>query len=379
MSTCPACTKLVSGVVQFVFGWGDPKSPAWNEFVRWRKQRIRQGKSEPSWANYVKPTPESQRLWNEFKPEIDQEKTYTKEDYRRWLSELFTVLLKRASNPDGQIFCAFEVMGSDPMPFLKAFKSSAGLKSWSAVTKELGRIYLETGMTTESTFLPEHIRGVDAQFWRHSVRRVAGGDQLVETLRDYPLKGRGGWKIVLQLLQSCASLTQEHATFSEWIQRNGWTRKLNGISQLHLEWRKSWAHSPTRPWEPPKLPIRLPGIGQNTFEYILRDLPYQNSAHLFKADSTNQAFVRGTSLARHSQEVPDREQSWREKYWKAIYGSGILKKYPIAIINIAIYATGSGDELWVYRGKDKKLKAYECLPSKLKALNSPACTGRQQV
>lgn len=87
---------------------------------------------------------------------------------------------------------------------------------------------------------------------------------------------------------------------------------------------------------------------------------------MFKVDSTNKTFVRLTTLNKHAKEVPDQENHWREKYWKAIYGSGLLTQYPIAVVNIAIYAALSEDYLEIFWENENSLEAYQYLPDALK-------------
>ena len=363
---CQECTRKVSHLIDFVFGWGEQSSPAWQKFQEWKAEQVRDGKSLPAWERFVTPTPNGQKLWRAFKPEDDPEYSYTKEDYRDWLRDLFQTLFEKACDPDQQFFWAFEQQGGDPTPFLKQLKSSARLQTWGEVIRELGRVYLETGMNPAASYDRETMGGLEKAFWK-KVEKVTLGKDVMAALQDKPVGGRTGWRLTIYLLQSCATLHQQNLTFSDWIAGEKLGARLkSGPHESALEWRKSWSKNQNKPWDIPNTSLRLPGVGPNTFEYILRDLAYPGSQHLFKVDSTNKTFVRLTTLNQHAREVPDQENHWREKYWKAIYGSGLLTQYPIAVINIAIYAALSEDYLEIFWENENGLEAYQYLPDALK-------------
>ena len=92
---CQECTRKVSKVIDFVFGWGDQHSPTWQKFQEWKTEQVRKGTPLPAWEKFVKPTSNGQNLWRAFKPEDDSEYSYTKEDYRDWLRDLFQTLLRK--------------------------------------------------------------------------------------------------------------------------------------------------------------------------------------------------------------------------------------------------------------------------------------------
>lgn len=73
----------------------------------------------------------------------------------------------------------------------------------------------------------------------------------------------------------------------------------------------------------------LPGIGWNTFDYLLRDLNYPGCLSLFKVDSTNEAFVEKVFGLRLNGN--------RTKYLEILADAGILEEYPPAVINMAVY------------------------------------------
>ncbi len=363
---CQECTRKVSNVIDFVFGWGDQHSPAWQKFQEWKAGQVRKGKPLPVWERFVKPTANGQNLWRAFKPEDDPEYSYTKEDYRDWLRDLFQTLFEKAGDPDQQFFWAFEQQGGDPTLFLKRFKSAARLRTWGEVIAGLGRVYLETGMNPDARYDRESMGGLGKAFWK-KIAKATLGKEVVTALQDKPVGGRRGWGLTIYLLQSCAKLHQQKLTFSDWIAAEELGARLkSGPLESALEWRKAWSGDKAKPWEIPKTSLRLPGIGPNTFEYVLRDLAYPGSQHLFKVDSTNQAFVRSTTLNKHAKEVPDQENHWREKYWKAISGSGLLTQYPIAVVNIAIYAALSEEYLEIFWEGENGLEAYQYLPEALK-------------
>lgn len=142
MPTCPACTSLVSGWAQFIFGWGHPESESWREFKQWMSNR----QSLPAWTRFITPTTESRRLWDEFHPDDDRDphERASKEDYRSWLRDFFEDLIKRSSEVDKKFFAGFEQQGGDPLPCLKRFKANAELAQWSDVIRALGHIYRKT-------------------------------------------------------------------------------------------------------------------------------------------------------------------------------------------------------------------------------------------
>lgn len=363
---CQECIRKVSNLIDFVFGWGDPQSPAWQEFQKWKAELLRKGTPLPAWERFVNPIPNGQNLWQVFNPEDDHEYSYSKEDYRSWLLDLFQTLFEKAGDPDQQFFWAFEQQGGDPTPFLKEFKSKTRLETWGEVIRKLGRVYLETKTNPDTTYDRETMGGIDKAFWT-KMAKIPYGQEVLATLRQNPVRGIAGWKLAIYLLQSCGKLEQRELTFGKWMDNEKWATTLKGGPlESALEWRKSWSADKNRPWEIPETSFRLPGVGHNIFEYILRDLSYPGSQHLFKVDSTNQAFVRSTTLNSHAREVPDQENHWREKYWKAIHGSGILSQYPMAVVNIAIYAALSEGCLEILWEGENGLDAYKYLPDPLK-------------
>jgi hypothetical protein len=73
----------------------------------------------------------------------------------------------------------------------------------------------------------------------------------------------------------------------------------------------------------------LPGIGWNTFDYLLRYLHYPGCLSLFKVDSTNETFIEKV--------FGSRVNGNRTKYLEILTETGILDEYPPAVINMAIY------------------------------------------
>jgi hypothetical protein len=64
----------------------------------------------------------------------------------------------------------------------------------------------------------------------------------------------------------------------------------------------------------------LPGIGWNTFDYILRDLHYRGCLSLFKVDSTNEKFLNKVFAFKVSGN--------RTKCLEILANTGILEEYP---------------------------------------------------
>ena len=89
MPFCQACNDVVSGLVQFIFGWQDLNSRAWKEFCDFKK-----GKSAaalPAWARFIGDeniAPRGPEMWRQFNPEGDPEDPYSKEEYRVWVQVL---------------------------------------------------------------------------------------------------------------------------------------------------------------------------------------------------------------------------------------------------------------------------------------------------
>ena len=77
----------------------------------------------------------------------------------------------------------------------------------------------------------------------------------------------------------------------------------------------------------------LSGVGWNTFDYVLRDLGHPGCLLLFKVDSTNDAMMEriGSPINRD-----------RSKYLDVLADLEILDRYPVAVVNMAIYAFCSG-------------------------------------
>lgn len=389
MGTCPACTNLVSGLVEFIFGWGDPKSKAWRDYAAWFK-RQKKG-SLPAWTRFIKYCPRSQQLWREFEPEIDPSlrDRYPKECYRCDIRNFFQDQIQRSSDLDKKFFDGFAQMGADPLPCIELFKSKAGLKTWDAVIRTLGNIGRNT-MRLGFKYDRKTMGSLKSEFWR-TTERLEYGPILIATIREKPIGGIGQYQTAIRILQSCAFLKniEEESSFSAWIDKKGLLQRVenaqwyDGNSEAVRNWRGDWNKSPTEPWKVPDCAHHLKGkgLGPDTFEYIIRDAPYPGCLNLFKVDSTNQSFVKGTSLANHVRDVKTSSKIGRKEYWEALYFSGALTKFPPAVINMAIYLAVSQQEgiECYWEDGNGKLIAYKYLPAQLMALNSAACTGRQQV
>jgi hypothetical protein len=83
-----------------------------------------------------------------------------------------------------------------------------------------------------------------------------------------------------------------------------------------------------------------------------------------------------TTLSNHIPNSSARSKPERKEYWQALYYSGILSVFPIAVINMAIYfAIAEGEEMEFYwKGTGRKLEAYNYLPIQLRVLDSRGCT-----
>lgn len=219
--------------------------------------------------------------------------------------------------------------------------------------------------------------------------RIAGcefGPALVKALRGKPIGGRAQFMTAFRILKSCGFLQNEGLSFSAWIEREGLLGQLAeqgwepGNYREHRSWRKEWSRASSQPWGVPHLVDHIEGIGPDTFEYILRDLACPGSLNLFKVDSTNHAFVKGSSLSNHVPGECVGSKPDRKEYWQSLYDSGSLASFPPAVINIAIYWPISQlEEIWLmWEDNDGNLVAYDYLPAQLKDLNSKKCIGGEE-
>lgn len=372
---CSACKELVSNVVEFVFGWGHPQSKAWQTFDR----SLCASSVRPAWAKFITPTSRSNRLWDSFHPERDLSCQYTKEDYRMWLAEFFQHMTVRTTDWDHLLFVGFQQQGSDPIPCLELFKQQNVLKTWSAVIQALGDIFLKSTRLGE-TYRRETMGNASSPFWLR-VNKQPMGCSFLSALKTKPIRGRAQWRTAFSILKACAHLRMEKLSFAEWLERQGHFALLKtgtwieGQSAKHLQWRKQWASSPSTPWEGPDLDGMFSGLGSATFEYALRDLPFDGCLHLFKDDSTNWLFISRSSLAGHSPNRINPEVPKRQYYWQALFHAGVFDRYPPAVVNIALYFMISQEEGMEFYWQNEKgdLEAYQFLPEAMKELMPRQC------
>lgn len=382
MPKCPFCTKLVSDWVQFIYGWGSPDSRTWIEFQTW----LNGLGHKPAWVRFIKPTNRARQLWDQFHPENDSANDAWRsvEECRHDLAEFFRNQIERSSDLDGKLFDGFAQMGAEPYHWVNEFREGVGLSTWKDVIDCIGSIYLKTA-NLQATYNPTQMNQLSKPFWE-KIRGQPRGRELSNAIQEQPrqTKGRAPLRTAFYILQSCGRLKEDEMSFSEWVEKDGLLTQLEDAQKWkgpveHLAWRKQWSRSSTKPWDAPALAYdKLKGISDNAFEYVLRDHHYEGCLNLFKADSTNRKFVGKSSLRNHADgEVANAVHS-RKEYWKALYYSGALACFPIAVINMAIYlAVSEGEDMGLIKEEENELVAYRFLPSDLRTFYSKECTAHK--
>ena len=134
------------------------------------------------------------------------------------------------------------------------------------------------------------------------------------------------------MLHACSILTEAGGDFEAFLPENGVFEILrtdlptNSRSNFLREWK-------SRERVLSKIAARLPGVGANTLQYVLRDLDYPGCLSLFKLESNNQkifTLLFGEATANN-----------REKLVERLVRSGVHRCYPLAVINMACYAFGT--------------------------------------
>jgi len=231
-------------------------------------------------------------------------------------------------------FRAFEQQGANFLAFLLPdFKRRIKAKSWSEVISVLA-----------SFFQPEHAEprydpkksGSTRRSSFRAIKHVRFGKEFKLTLRKYPPGGRSGWQLIWHMIRSCAALADWDYDFGKALADIGILDFLQGTDLA----------DPLSLWNEREVQCapflaRLSGVGWNTFDYVLRDLDCPGCVHLFKVDSTNAAFV-----AKMAADSVNRD---RQRYLRVLSDSGVLARYPAAVVNIAIYAFFSSNCLNFHR------------------------------
>jgi hypothetical protein len=150
------------------------------------------------------------------------------------------------------------------------------------------------------------------------IKAQRGGRELIDTLKERPPQGRNGWQFLWQMMRCCAALEPWGYDFRCALRETGVIEYLEAPVPVNGEWAlATWVDRRERFSE---FVNGLPGIGWNTFDYILRDLHYRGCLSLFKVDSTNEKFLNKVFAFKVSGN--------RTKCLEILANTGILEEYP---------------------------------------------------
>lgn len=307
---------LLRTVVETVFGWGSLNRKEWNRFEKYAAGLH----ALPSWYPYLRADRSAARIRMD-----PMERDRAVAVLKRYFQES---VVWAGADLNQAFFRGFEQGGTDLLrDLLPRFKRRAGLRSWSEVIAALA-----------SLFQPEHLQpryqpkksGSTRRSSFRNVRQLEVGSAFIRALRKYPPGGRAGWQVVWHVIRACAALKDCGCDFERALTETGVLEFLRTAHSVD-------AASTIQAWETRRnrfsgFVARLSGVGWNAFDYILRDLPYPGSLLLFKLDSTNSLFM---------EKVFGPTNQDRGKYLDLIAETGILDYYPIAVVNMAIYAFSS--------------------------------------
>jgi hypothetical protein len=309
-------------MVQMVFEWGELDVHQWDA-LQAKCQRL---KTKPAWYPYLKY--HKANVWDSF----------TVEEQTRAAAVLkrdFEALVDPASaDRNLLLFIAFEQQGSNFVAdLLPEYRQRLNASTWEQVIQALASLAPGSDDATPA-YDRKQGGGLRRSFFRGIKQRPCGGE-LVASLRHVPPRGRTGWQLLWRLMTACASLKNNKYDFGKALDDVGvidFLKRdygLGGDAAL-----QSWQDRQERFSDFVK---HLPGIGWNTFDYLLRDLPYRGCLSLFKLGSNNSNFVEKV--------LGVRLKGNRTKYLEVLAGTGILDEYPVAVVNIAIFAFTSRNYL----------------------------------
>jgi hypothetical protein len=301
--------ELIRGAVEMVFG----------QAPRIRRSRTPNPANtlRPAWYRYVQPRPSP--LWRRFTSE-------ERERASGIINAYFASLIDSpVQDLNLLLFRGYEQQGSNFLAkVLPSLKVRLGDPSWSNVVATLGILLGPDWKTLR--YNRKTYGSLRGSFYR-GIKSHRGGMELIATLKQHPPQGRNGWQLLWQIMRGCAALEQSGFDFGRALRESGIIEYLDAPVPLAGEWAiATWADRYERFSD---FVNGLPGIGWNTFDYLLRDLHYPGCLSLFKVDSTNDAFIEkafGVTIAGN-----------RRRYLEILADTGILNEYPPAVINMAIY------------------------------------------
>jgi hypothetical protein len=282
--------------------------------------RLEERKSFPAWWSYLKGT--KSPIWQRF---TEKEQISARHALHRYFSEL----LESSCDLNQIFFRAYEQQGSNFLTsLLPEYKRRLGAASWSAVIAALGSLFPKRA--ADVGYDRKRSGQLTGSFFK-SLRRRPEGKALINTLRATAPGKRSGWQLLWRMMRGCAALEKWNFDFGRALNETGVIEYLEGTDELDGE-------AAVRNWKLrydlfSEFVTGIPGVGWNTFDYVLRDLHYRGCLLLFKLDSTNEEFIRvvfGVVLSGN-----------RTRYLELLADSGTLDKYPPAVVNMAIYAFSS--------------------------------------
>lgn len=305
---------LLKRMVEMVFGG------AANERLFRACATGEQSNLRPAWFPYVKKRESS--IWGKFSEQ-------TRRDTVEVLGRYFETLFDATQDLNQIFFKAYEQQGANFLTsLLPEYRRQLGTDSWSAVIAALGSLFERDEPV--GRYNRKESGGLRRPFYRR-IRQQPSGKALIDTLKRYPPGRRSGWQLLWQMMRGCAALEKWDYDFERALSDISVIQYLEGVAKFDADAAlNNWKARSERFSE---FVNGLPGIGWNTFDYLLRDLPFPGCLLLFKLDSMNERFVQkvfGLALAGN-----------RTKYLETLTQTGILDDYPPAVINIAIYAFSS--------------------------------------
>jgi hypothetical protein len=309
--------ELIRGVVRLVFG----------EYPHTLRTLppSQTNTPRPAWYRYVQRRPSP--LWRRFSPEERQRASGI-------ISAYFASLMDTPVQDLNLLFFrGYEQQGSNFLAnVLPALKVRLGDPAWSNVVATLGILLGPDWKTLR--YDRKQYGSLRCSFYR-GIKSHRGGKELIATLKQHSPQGRNGWQLLWQMMRGCAALQQSGFDFGCALKESGILEYLEAPVPLEGDWAlATWVDRRERFSD---FVNDLPGLGWNTFDYLLRDLHYPGCLSLFKVDSTNDAFIEKVFAVNIVGN--------RMKYLEILADTGILNQYPPAVINMAIYVFTSRSSL----------------------------------
>jgi hypothetical protein len=302
-------SELIGSVVKMVFG-EPPRTPR-------TRTPVQTNTPSPAWCRYLPPRPGP--IWKRFTAEERQRAT---DIIRAYFASLVD---SPAQDFNLLFFRGYEQQGSNFLAnILPTYKLKLGDPPWSTVVATLGTL---VGSDERALRYDRKQSGTLRRSFFRDIRAKSGGRELIATLKQHPPRGRNGWQLLWQMIRGCGALESWGYDFGRALQETGVIEFLEPPVPLDGEWAiATWVDRRERFSD---FVNGLPGIGWNTFDYILRDLHYPGCLSLFKLDSSNENFIEKVFGCKVSGN--------RTKYLEILAETGILDEYPPAVINMASY------------------------------------------